>query len=318
LPVYAAWDSLGYAPYALSGCQLAYVTPEGGLLLRDLRSGAETLLEDKGRSPRRPSVAAGLVAWEAMIDGKSSVRLFREGQASTISGNFDHAGEPRAAADAVVFTAWAEPAASSDTDVLLYDPAKGEVVATGLSGPGQQRFADVSREYVAASDFSEDPRGVFDEAGSIADLVVLDRSAGTITRRSRPGKQAFAMLGNDGVLAYLEWSAVHPEPKFSEFALRLGRVFSDPEQDVLVRAIHTEPSYVRPSLSGDVIDFIDTTGGSALLYRVGVGTPGDLVATQLDVTTPLGPIAAPGLTLLGVRFGGAVTLRVITRNGASP
>jgi hypothetical protein len=312
LPVYPAWDVLGYAPYSLLGCQLAYVTPEGDLRLRNLLTGEEQGLEDKSLAPRRPTVSTGFVAWETTLNGKSSVRVFRAGRTTTMAGDFDHAGEPRACADALVFTAWAEASPNSDSDVLLYEP-NTDSLSTALGGSGQQRFADVSAEYVAASDFSEDPRGYFVEIGSDADVVVFERSSAVVTRRARPGKQAFPMLGNGGVLAYLEWGAVHPEPKFSAFSLRLGQVSGAPEEDLLVRAVRTDPSYVRPSLRGNVIDFIDSPGGPPVLYRVDVTAPSELVATELDVTMPLGPIAAPGITLLGARIANAVELRVVTR-----
>lgn len=316
LPVYAAWDPLGYAPYSLLGCQLAYVTPEGELRLRNLSTREEQALEDGSFAPRRPTISAQFVAWETTLNGKSSVRVFRAGRTTTLTGAFDHAGEPRAAADALVFTAWAEASPNSDTDVLLYEPAT-DSLSTALGGAGQQRFADVSAEYVAASDFSEDPRGYFVETGSDADVVVFERKSGMVTRRARPGKQAFPMLGSDGVLAYLDWGAVHPEPKFSAFSLRLGRVSGAPETDSLVRAVRTEPSYVRPSLRGNVIDFIDAPGGPPVLYRVDVTAPSELAATELDVTAPLGPIAAPGVTLLGARLADGVELRVVTRAATS-
>lgn len=184
LLVLPAWDALGYAPYALADCRLAYVAPDGALWLRDLASGSEQLLDASDRTPRRPSLSGDTVTWEVLIEGKSQVRVLHGGRTTTLAGDFDHASEPRAAPGIVAFTAWAEESLSSDTDVFTYGIAAG-VLERAIGGSGQQRFPDVSPDHIAASDFSEDPRGIFDEAGSLSDLVVLERSSGKLLRRPR-------------------------------------------------------------------------------------------------------------------------------------
>lgn len=309
LPV---WDALGYAPYALSGCTLAYVAPDGALWLRDLASGEEELLDASDQTPRRPSLSRDAATWEVLVQGKSQVRVLHAGRISTLAGDFDHAGEPRAAPGTVAFTAWAKEGSSSDTDVFTYEVATG-AAERRIGGSGQQRFPDISPDHLAASDFSEDPSGIFDEAGSLSDLVLLERSTGKLMRRPRPGKQAFPLLGRDGALAYLEWGAVHPEPKFSGFSLLLGQVGNTPEQDLLIRTIQTDPRYLRPSLSDEAIDFVDSSTGPATLYRARLAAPTQIVPAALDSGTPLGPVATPALTLIGARVGDSVELRVVAR-----
>src|SRR5258708_17963874 len=113
-------------------------------------------LAQVGEQPRRRSIAGDLVVWEAVVAGKSIVRVSNAGHSTTIVGPFDHAGEPRATSDAVVFTAWLSADEGGDTDVYLYTPATQQVVPIA-TGPGQHRFADVSASLVPATAFPEDP-----------------------------------------------------------------------------------------------------------------------------------------------------------------
>jgi hypothetical protein len=323
LSVFASggWDPLGYPPYALDGCTLVYVVPTapgattGALYRRDLETGEETLLETAALQPRRPALAGDLIAWEVSVDGKSQVRVRYQDQTRDIVGDFEQAGEPRVAADAVVLTAFLGSAIDADTDVLLYDPARDalEPVATGS---GQQRFADVSLDYVAVTDFSEDPQGYFNESQSIADVLLVERATGKRTTRKRDGKQAFPLLGSDGALVYLDWGAVHPEPKFSQFSLRAGKVASpvDADLDLKGEPVQTNPAYVRPSLRGLNVDYIDTQNGVGL-YRVVLDSGAAPVLTPLVGSPQLfGPVAADTLTLVSQPLAGqTLALRAVAR-----
>ncbi|MFT3767526.1 MAG: hypothetical protein QM820_18890 [Minicystis sp.] len=214
--------ALGYPPYAVDGCALAYVTPSGELRLRDLAGGSESVLAKVDEAPRRPAIVGDLVAWEGVIDGKVSVRVRGPHGTVTVPGSFDHAGEPRVAADSVVFTGWHDADDHGDTDVYLFTPSTGEVTAIA-TGPAQQRFPDVSATHIAWTDFTEDPDGALgDDSTDAADIVVLARATSEQTTRKHEGKQAFPMLGADGHLAYLDWGLVHPEPKFSAYEIPAG------------------------------------------------------------------------------------------------
>jgi hypothetical protein len=300
----AGWDPLGYPPYALDGCNLVYVAPEqgGGVLrLRDLASGADTVLDEAASRPRRPAVSGSLIAWEAGDEAASQVRVHYQGVTRTLSGDFDHASEPRVCADAVVFTAFLGEAPSSDSDVYLYDVAGDELLPVA-SGPGQQRFADVSLTHVAWTDFSEDPAGYFDETLSISDVVVIHRESGEVVERKAPGKQAFPLLASNGMVVYLDWGAVHPEPKFSQFSLRAGRPGEPVELDLDLKGdvVRTEPAYVRPSLHGTDVDFIDTAATVVGLYRVSLTELTEPEATVVPGAAAqlLGPVATAALTLV--------------------
>jgi hypothetical protein len=298
------WDALGYPPYALDGCTLVYVAPEqgGGVLrLRDLASGVDTVLEEAASRPRRPAVSGSLIAWEVGDDAASQVRVHHQGLTRTLSGEFERAGEPRVCADAVVFTAFLGEAPSSDSDVYLYDVAGDELVPIAV-GPGQQRFADVSLTHVALTDFSEDPAGYFDEVQSLSDVVVIHRESAEVVTRKAPGKQAFPLLASDGAVVYLHWGSVHPEPKFSQFWLKAGYPGEPVELDIDLKGelVQTTPAYVRPSLHGVDVDFVDTVASVVGLYRVSLTDPGAPVATLIpgDAARLLGPVAATGLTLV--------------------
>jgi hypothetical protein len=312
--IHASWDPLGYPLYALDGCNLAYVAPDGSLHWRELTTVDDRVLDGPENVPRRPTLKADVMAWEVVLDGRSQVRVRTKSGTTTLTGRFDHAAEPKAARDAVVFTAFSAQSPNSDSDVFLYDVAS-ETASVALGGPGQQRFADVSPEFVAASDFSEDPQGYFDEASSAADIVLLSRTDGSVTLRPKPGKQAFPMLGADGLLAYLHWGDVHPEPKFSAFGLFVARADSTPESDTLVRDIHTDPSYIRPSVRGTVVDFIDATGGITTLYRAPLSPLGEpVVGAQGNAAESLlGPAGTESFTVVGKRLAGGSLLEVWAR-----
>jgi hypothetical protein len=314
------WDPLGYPPYALDGCTLVYVTPvdgaRGELRVRDLATGVEELLAPSADAPSRPAVSGSTIAWEVTVAGKSQVRVRQTGTVRTIEGPFDHAGEPRAARGAVVFTAWLGPNDTDDTDVFVYD-AEAKTATPLATGRGQQRFADISDTHVAITDFAEDPNGRFDEMMSIADISVFERATGRRIDRSLPGKQAFPMLGTNGRVGYLEWRLIHPEPKFSEFFIKSGLIDGSPDVDRNIKGadvVKTDPAYVRPSVHGSEVDFIDTTSGSPQLFRA---TLDDASAPALVRDAPagslVGPVAAASMTLVGVSSGGSFLLRGVAR-----
>ncbi len=160
-----------------------------------------------------------------------AVRVHDANGTVTVGGDFDHAGEPRVAVDAVVFTGWRDVDDHGDTDVFLFKPSTGEVTVIA-GGPAQQRFADVSATHIAWTDFAEDPDGFFgDDSNDMADVVVLARETNEQTTRKQSGKQAFPLLGAAGKVAYLDWGLVHPEPKFSAYGIRLGPIAGDGTDD---------------------------------------------------------------------------------------
>jgi hypothetical protein len=307
--------ALGYPPYAIDGCALAYVSVDGDLLLRDLAAGGETVLAPASESPRRPAIAGDLVAWEATEAGRAVVRVRASGAVSTVATTYDHAGEPRVAADKVIFTAWQGPSDKDDTDVLLYTPSTGKVSVIA-GGPGQQRFADVSATHAAWTDFAEDPDGTFnDDDNDVADVVVLEFAAAESVPHKREGKQAFPMLGADGKLAYLDWGLVHPEPKFSGYTLRVGDVRGDGSGDQDVAAVSTLAPYVRPVARDTKLEWVSMSNGPMTLYRRGVdlAAPAEAVAPFEDASV-FGPSASATITLVGASAtGGGVTLRAFAR-----
>jgi hypothetical protein len=315
------WDPLGYPPYALDGCTLVYVAAaegadNGALRLRDLSTGTELLLEAGAQHPRRPTVAGGVVAWESDGTDGSQVRLRDDRGDEPFEAVFPQAGEPRLTADALVFTAFVGAGANADTDVDLYDLST-RVRTPIATGAGQQRFADVSATHVAVTDFSEDPKGYFDRAGSISDIVLIERASLDRTIRAAPGKQAFPLLGSDGLLAYLEWGAVHPEPKFSQFFLKAGYVDAPVADDRNVKGgdaqVSTDPAYVRPSLHGVYLDYIDKTATTAQLFRASLDEPAPpVVAAAVEgVSRLLGPVATDELTLVARPLQSATTLGLV-------
>ncbi|MEO7327880.1 MAG: hypothetical protein ABI193_04840 [Minicystis sp.] len=313
--------ALGYPPYAIDGCRLVYVARSasgagsGELRLRDLATGKERVLAPELDEPRRPSVAGSIIVWEATSVGKSVLRVQGPNGVQTIAGSFDHASEPRAAEDAVVFTAWLGPGKDADTDVLLFDPASAKLTSLG-AGKGQQRFADISKTHVAWADFIEDPDGRFDENESdIADVVVFDRATGVATTRHREGKQAFPMLGAEGKIATLDWNLVHPEPKLSAYELRIGDLGAPVEDDVLVEHVETLQPYVRPVARGALLEWVAWPEGSATLFRraADLSTPAEKLP-GLEGLSLFAPTASAAITLVGARAsGGPMVIQAFAR-----
>ena len=308
-------DPLGYPPYAIDGCTLVYVAATsasgaGALMLRDLGTGAETMLDPASASPRRPSISGDMIAWET----KDGVVGRKGGTTYRLAGFAYPAGEPRATDDAIVFTAFLQP--HGDSDVYLWIPGDARAPQAIATGPGEQRFADVSATLVAVSDFSEDPTGAFDDARlSLADIVVYDRATLTKTIRHVDGKQAFPMLSRSGQLGYLDWATVHPEPKLSQWALRVGNALSPPAGDANAKGtgtVLTNTPYVRPSVRGAFLEWVDESAGTSALFR----RPIDLSApatTALSGVALLGPVAGESVTVVGTQVNGAISLRGVAR-----
>jgi hypothetical protein len=303
--------ALGYPPYAIDGCRLVYVAAaadgaSGALLLRDLATGQEQTIAEAAEEPRRPSIAGEWIAWEATVAGAPGVRVRgKSGDAVTLQGGFDHAGEPRAAADAVVFTAWLGPDDTADTDIFLYRPAT-QALAPLRTTLRQQRFADISATHIAWTDFVDDPEGFFKGEGHATDqgdVVLFERATSTARTRKAPGKQAFPILGATGMVAYLDWAGVQPEPKFDAYTLRIGAVYAPIELDALVAAIVTPQLHVRPVARGPLIEWVASPdGGSSRLQRrrADLATPA-FTLPGLDGLEILGPVASDAITLVGVR-----------------
>jgi hypothetical protein len=307
-------DLNGFPPYAVAGCTLAYVNAAGDLVVRDLAAGTEAVVAPASEHPRRPAASTMLVAWEADEDGQSVVRIRAGGVVQTARGAFQAAGEPRASGASIVFTAWNGPTTADDTDVWLYDATADEPRARlAVGGPGQQRFADVSSDYVAVSDFGEDPDLRFDNDGKdLADVVVLERATGRIVPRRRAGKQAFPMLADGGVLAYLDWSGIHPEPKFVAYQLRSGAVLGDPAADrSIADVVYASSDYARPAVSRDMLEWIANPDGRTTLYRAPAdGSTAALAVKGLEEFRLYAPSpTSAGFTVLAAsRIGSAESL----------
>lgn len=305
-----------YPGYAIDGCRLAYVQRgTQRLVLRDLATGTEQFLTaappTPGDVPRRPTLGSDTVAWES--GSPSSVVVWKAGVKSTVIGPFDHAGEPRAFGGSVVFTAWLSTDAAGDTDVYLYDVATASVSVVA-SGPGQQRFADVSDKFVAYTDFSEDPDGRFDGNDTdLADIVVHDRATKISTTRKATGKQAFPVLVGDDALGYLHWGDVHPEPKFQAFGVRGARIGTPQSSDVAIADVTNATRFWLPSGRGGTLDWIaPDANGKESLWRAPVD--GSSVKTSvLDGSFAGAPQASTTLTVVAVRSGTTSTLREVSR-----
>jgi hypothetical protein len=308
--------TLGYPPYAIDGCTVVYVAPNGALHRRALATGDDVVLAPPSDVPRRPVVAGDVIAWEATGGGKSVVVIDHAGVRLEVAGDFDHASEPRATLDAVVFTAWKSADPLGDADIALVDITTGTTQVIG-SGPAQQRFADVDADHVAYSDFAEDPDGRFDDNETdVADIVIVDRKTLAHTTRSRTGKQAFALLGVGGKLGYLDWGLVHPEPKFHEFDFYEGDLTSDATNDQQVAHVISLSPYVRPTARGTLFEWVDAPDLKQTLLRRGADLtmPAQSVAVGAQDGFLYGPATTDHLTIYGELSGsGVLKLRAVDR-----
>lgn len=310
----ASNDLNGYPPYAVTGCSLVYVSTSGALVIRDLATGTEDTLAGSDEQPRRPAASADVIAWEAG-DAASTVirvRVRATGETKTVAGAFTGATEPRVSGTNVAFTAWMT---ATDADVWLYDATTGASQSI-FAGPAEQRFADVSPEYVVATDFSEDPDGKYDGAGDLADILVFDRTTQAVTKRVAEKKQAFPMLVNGALLGYLEWSLVHPEPKLEGYAIRVGRIAGPAAEDVTIADVVLRTSEpVRPSTANGAIEWIANPDGKTTLWRAPADrSSAPVAATGLDGLHLYAPASAAAFTILAGSAGGAAPrLRTVAR-----
>jgi hypothetical protein len=302
----------------VSGCSLVYVSTAGALVMRDLATGEEETLAGANEQPRRPAASSDVVAWEESEAGAAviRVRVQSDGSTKTVTGAFVNATEPRVSGTSVAFTAWVT---ASDADVWLYDATSG-VAESVFAGPAEQRFADVSAEYVVATDFSEDPDGKYDgpysDQADLADIVVFDRATRVVTKRVAEKKQAFPMLVNGSLLGYLEWALVHPEPKLEGYAIRVGRIAGPAAEDRTIADVvlrSSEP--VRPATVGGTVEWIANPDGTTKLWRAPAdGSSAPIAASGLDGLHLYAPAAAPTFTLVAGSVGAAAPrLRVVAR-----
>ncbi|MBK7401234.1 MAG: hypothetical protein IPJ34_34505 [Myxococcales bacterium] len=310
VPVELSTDGgYAYPPYALDGCALAYLSKTGAVHLRDLARGTDVEV-DPGPA-RRPTLAGDTLAWET-VGASPTVRVRHAG--GPIVTLPEKAGEPRAARDAVVFTRFLGADALGDTDVQLYVPTTG-VTTTIAGGPGQQRFADVDDDWIAVTDFSEDPDGRFDaNETDLADVVLYERRTGKISPRKRKGKQAFPILVGGGTVVYHEWDFIHPQPKLEVYELFRGKLEAASDADVRLASVVTS-SYVRPAGRGGVVEWVvRDLAGVVTLFRARVaGGPTETV-TGLAASDLLAPAVAADRTAIGVRGAdGLLTLRILSR-----
>lgn len=310
----ASADLNGYPPYAASGCSLVYVSAAGALVVRDLATGAEETLAAPDEQPRRPAASADVIAWEALTGGTTviRVRVRATGETKTVAGAFVNATEPRASGSSVAFTAWVT---ATDADVWLYDATTGAAQSV-FAGRAEQRFADVSPEYVVATDFSEDPDGKYDGQGDLADILVFDRATQAITKRVAGKKQAFPMIVSGSLLGYLEWSLVHPEPKLEGYALRVGRIAGRAVDDVTIADVVLRASEpVRPSTANGSIEWIANPDGKTTLWRAPADrSSAPVAASGLDGLHLYAPAASTAFTVVAGSAGSAAPrLRVVGR-----
>jgi hypothetical protein len=310
-------DPLGYPPYAIDGCTLVYVAPgtapntAGDLVLQDLSTHTRTVLEPAATSPRRQSISGDMIAWETT----NGIAARKTGVTYRLSGFAYPAGEPRAAVDAVVFTAFLQP--RGDSDVYVWIPGTQSVPAAIATGPGEQRFADISDTFVAVTDFSEDPTGAFDPNQlSLADIVVFDRATHARTVRHLPGKQAFPMIGRGGRIGYLDWDVIHPEPKLSQWTLRVGDALGDVGSDVNVKGtgtVMTAAPYVRPSVRGAYLEWVDESTGTSTLYRRPLDLSAPSTTTTIAGAELLGPVVGESVTAIAAQTSNGIALHGVAR-----
>ena len=281
----SAVDLNGWAPYAIDGCRLLYVAaPEAGatngaLRLRTLPAGEEIEIAPAAESPRRPTLRGDVLAWETATSAASpQVRAkVGGGLATTLSGPFDHAGEPRAGDAGVAFTAWLTPDDLGDTDVYLLDPKTGAVSALA-TGPAQQRWADVSADTIAWSDFLEDPDGRYDNNEfDVCDVVLYDVAKTTRTAYPKIGKQGYPMVGSKGHVVYLDWPPDHPEPKNQEFRIR-SWAYGDGSDMEIAHVLHFDSFYARPATRGGLVVWVSGSTDDHLTFGPVDGSPSTTVA----------------------------------------
>ncbi len=295
----------GYPPYAAWGCRVVYVAPTGDLVSRDLATGAAETIAPRSDSPRRPALSADTIAWERGPEDRPEVVVRVGGVTLRPTGAFALGAEPRVDGDVVVFTGFAGTLAG-DSDIFLYDVAK-RTVERLTDAPGQQRFADVSATHIAWTDFSEDPDGRFDDdRRDVSDVVVHVRATGARVTRKLPGKQAFPVLVSGSHLGYLDWAAIHPEPKLEAYVLRAGDLLdATRDRDIAtVRSTQTVPT--RPTGRAGVLEWIDHPETRTRWFRA--PADGSTPPAEVQGTTGLElypPQAARTFSLVATRALGA-------------
>jgi hypothetical protein len=120
------------------------------------------------------------------------------------------------------------------------------------------------------------------------------------------------MLADGGVLAYLDWSGIHPEPKFVGYSLRSGAVLGDPATDrTIADVIYASSDYARPAVVGGTLEWIANPDGRTTLYRAPAdGSSPPLAVKGLEEFRLYAPSpTSAGFTVLAAsRIGAAASL----------
>ena len=125
------------------------------------------------------------------------------------------------------------------------------------------------------------------------------------------------MLAELGHVAYLDWNAVHPEPKFEAFKIRVGAQRGLVSEDRFVADVrHLGAPTLPIAAQGRTLEWVADTETGAALFRASVdgSRPATVVANsaKLSLATPSGTRA--GTIVAGESGPGAPPrLRVIAR-----
>jgi hypothetical protein len=305
----ATSSATGDAPYAIDGCLLAYIAPDRAVHAVDLATGTARIVGPAAEQASAVVVSDGRIAWESgATPATPTIGVVRFADPTTITRVIGPAGagEPRLRRGTLVYTRWVD---ALDTDVYARDLATG-VESLIAGGPAQQRFAAVDDATIAITDFSEDPDGRYGGTGTdLADVLVYDRAGKTLTARHVEGKQAFPILDDLGLVAYLSWPTIPPEPKFQAYELRVGALAADPAGDRTIALVRSPgPEFVRPSVWAGTLEWLDARTSPAVLMRAPIdGRTGPVTATAPDTTLLFSPASTAGFTILAVRPSTGVT-----------
>ncbi|HSO32314.1 MAG TPA: hypothetical protein VLT33_07360, partial [Labilithrix sp.] len=130
--------------------------------------------------------------------------------------------------------------------------------------------------------------------------------------RRLPGKQSFPILGDDDVLAYLEWGSIHPEPKLAAYELRVGKVVGDAATDRALAKVEYAGAYARPALAGGTLEWIANPDGVTRLYRAPLdGSAPPAVVRGLDDLRLFAPAPTTGGTERGFTVIAAAAIQSV-------
>ena len=302
------------------------VWAEGGIIWSvQLPDGAPESLAPSTGIQTDPTLSGDTVIWADDRDGTSRLHSwnFSSGEESVLLEALD--GEMRAPhldGDDLVWVAQADPEDPRTADIWHWELGSDPTSAKALiADDAEQDHPFVKDGLVVWSDYYADPQGFYtveaDPNANNADIRGYDLALkATFLVTDDPSKQLRPAI-EDGVVVWLDWRGIQPQPKYAEFALYTRDMKTmGPEIKVAVSSWAQPELWERPFIHDGHVAWIaeDPTASTGVteLFMSAVSATAAGTPMRLHAGAPRGIDFRDGV----IGWVGAKELHVLTKESA--